>query len=371
MSRIGVDGPAPGPRQGVRVRDGTRVSDYEYELSPDRIARYPSERRDESRLLVVPPGDDPFQHERFRDLGALFAPGDVLVVNESKVLPARLLGHKPTGAPAEVLLTRPAPDSGDPHLWEALVRPGGKLKPGRTVVVADDLTVEIVDSVAGGGRLVRLVTHLPVEEALERYGHMPLPPYLERAAEPMDRERYQTVYARAAGSVAAPTAGLHFTEELLERLRAQDVRIAAVTLHVGIGTFRPVDVEDPADHELHEEWYEIGGEAAGLIRGAKDSGKRVWAVGTTAVRTLEAAADEAGGIRPGTGTTNLFIRPPYQFRVVDCLLTNFHLPRSTLLMLVSSLGGYTRIMEAYREAIANGYRFYSYGDAMAVVGRDP
>jgi S-adenosylmethionine:tRNA ribosyltransferase-isomerase len=371
MSRVGVGDDRPGRRPGERVPDGTRVSDYEYQLSPDRIARYPSERRDESRLLVVPPGDAPFRHQRFRDLGELFAPGDVLVVNESKVLPARLLGRKPTGAPAEVLLTRPAPDSDDPRLWEALVRPGGKLKPGRTVVVAEDLSVEIVDSVAGGGRLVRLVTHLPVDEALERHGHMPLPPYMERDGEAIDRERYQTVYARTAGSVAAPTAGLHFTGELLDRLRSQGVRIAAVTLHVGIGTFRPVDVEDPADHELHDEWYEIGGEAAGLIRDAKDSGKRVWAVGTTAVRTLEAAADGAGGVRPGTGTTNLFIRPPYHFRVVDCLLTNFHLPRSTLLMLVSSLGGYARIMDAYREAIANGYRFYSYGDAMAVVGRDP
>jgi S-adenosylmethionine:tRNA ribosyltransferase-isomerase len=239
------------------------------------------------------------------------------------------------------------------------------------VVVAEDLSVEIVDSVAGGGRLVRLVTPLSVDEVLERHGHLPLPPYLEREAEAIDRERYQTVYARAAGSVAAPTAGLHFTEELLERLRAQNVRIAAVTLHVGIGTFRPVDVEDPADHELHDEWYEVPDEAAGLIRDAKRSGKRVWAVGTTAVRTLEAAADEVGGIRPGTGTTSLFVRPPYRFRVVDCLLTNFHLPRSTLLMLVSSLGGYTRIMDAYREAITSGYRFYSYGDAMAVVGRNP
>jgi S-adenosylmethionine:tRNA ribosyltransferase-isomerase len=354
----------------VRVPDGTRVSDYEYELSPDRIARYPAKRRDDSRLLVIPPGDGPFRHERFRDVGALFAPGDVLVVNESKVLPARLLGRKPTGAPAEVLLTRPAPGSEDPRLWEALVRPGGKLKPGRTVFVAEDLSVEIMDSVPGGGRLVRLVTPRPVEEVLERHGHTPLPPYLDRDPEAMDRERYQTVYARAAGSVAAPTAGLHFTDELLERLRAQDVRIAAVTLHVGIGTFRPVDVEDPAHHELHDEWYEVGAEAAGTIQDAKDSGKRVWAVGTTAVRTLESAAD-GGGIRPGTGTTDLFIRPPYDFAMVDCLLTNFHLPRSSLLMLVSSLGGYARIMDAYREAIANRYCFYSYGDAMALVGRDP
>lgn len=348
-------------------RDGTRVSDYDYELPPHRIARYPAERRDESRLLVVPPGDAPFRHLRFHDLAQLMEPGDLMVVNESKVLPARLLGHKPTGAPAEILLTRPVA-GGSEYEWEALVRPGGKLKPGRTVVVADDLTVEILDSVPGGGRLVRLVTGLPASEALERYGHMPLPPYIDREDEPLDRERYQTVYARTLGSVAAPTAGLHFTEEVLSALDARGVRRTALTLHVGIGTFRPVEVEDPAEHELHQEWYEVTADTAEDVNDTRASGGRIWAVGTTAVRTLESVSDGDGRVHPGSGSTDLFIRPPYRFRVVDCLVTNFHLPRSTLLMLVAALGGYARIMDAYREAMAGDYRFYSYGDAMAVLG---
>ena len=353
----------------MRQPDGSLVSDYEYELPPDRIARYPAERRDESRLLVVPAGRGPSEHLHFRDLVDLFEPGDVLVVNESRVLPARLLGCKPTGAPAEVFLMRQAPGADDPYLWEALVRPGGKLKPGRTVVIADDLEVEIVDSVAGGGRLVRLATGLSVSEALDRHGHVPLPPYIERDDEPLDRERYQTVYAREAGSVAAPTAGLHFTDELLTSLAAKGVSRAAITLHIGVGTFRPVDVDDPAQHEMHEEWYEVSDTAAADINAVRATGGRVWAVGTTAVRTLETVVSSDGTLSAGTGSTNLFIRLPYTFKAVDCLLTNFHLPRSTLLMLVAALGGYERTMAAYADAIRGPYRFYSYGDAMAVVGR--
>lgn len=351
----------------TRRPDGTRVSDYAYHLDPMRIARYPAGRRDDSRLLVLPPGGAPLRHLRFRDVVELFGPGDVVVVNESRVLPARLLGRKPTGAPSEVLLLRPAPGMGDDHVWEALVRPGGKLKPGRTVVVAEDLRVEIVDSGAGGGRLVRLVTPHTVEEALERHGHVPLPPYIERDDEALDRWRYQTVYARTPGSVAAPTAGLHFTEELLDRLAARGVHRAALTLHVGIGTFRPVEVEDPGEHELHHEWYEVSPEAADAVNVARAAGGRVWAVGTTTVRTLESVADERGVVRAGSGTTDLFIRPPHRFRTIDRLLTNFHLPRSTLLMLVAAFGGYSRVMAAYAAAIAGDYRFYSYGDAMAVM----
>jgi len=351
-------------------RDGSRVSDYDYALDPERVARYPAVRRDDSRLLVLPPGGAPFRHLRFRNVGELMEAGDVLVVNESRVLPARLLGRKPTGAPSEVLLVRPAPDAGDDHLWEALVRPGGKLKPGRTVVVADDLSVEILDSAPGGGRLVRLVTPLSVEDALARHGHVPLPPYMERDDELLDRERYQTVYARTPGSVAAPTAGLHFTEGLLAELDGRGVRRASVTLHVGIGTFRPVEVERPEEHELHHEWYDVSPEAAAAVNEVRAAGGRVWAVGTTAVRTLESAADEDGRIHAGSATTELFIRPPYRFRAVDCLLTNFHLPRSTLLMLVAAFGGYERVMRAYAEAIAGDYRFYSYGDAMAIVGTE-
>lgn len=369
---------------------GARMSDYDYELPDDRIARYPAERRDESRLLVVPPEDGaPLRHLRFRDVTELFRPGDLLVVNESRVRPARLLGRKPTGAPAEILLLGPAevvpargegagegagaggpvgaPAAPDPRDWVALVRPGSKLKPGRTVEVAADLTVEILDSAPGGGRVVRLHTSGSVEEAIERHGHMPLPPYIDRDDEALDRERYQTVYARDPGSVAAPTAGLHFTDELLGRIEAMGVRRAAVSLHVGIGTFRPVEADDPTEHEMHHETYFVPESVAEAVADTRVAGGRIWAVGTTVVRTLEAAAGPDGRVRSGPGSTDLFIRPPYDFRVIDALITNFHLPRSTLLMLVAALGGYERVMEAYREAIAEEYRFYSYGDAMAFV----
>ena len=346
---------------------GSRLSDYDYDLPAGRIARYPVDRRDESRLLAL--AGDELRDLTFRDVVELFEPGDVLVVNETKVIPARLLGRKPTGAPAEILLVRPAPGQEDPLVWEALVRPGGKLKPGRRVVVADDLEVEILDSSPGGGRLVRLVTGQSVEEALRLHGHVPLPPYLERDDEPLDRERYQTVYAREAGSVAAPTAGLHFTREILSALEARGVARAALTLHVGIGTFRPVESERLEGHEMHDEWYSVPEAAAAVVNSARERGGRVWAVGTTTVRTLESVADERGRVRAASGSTDLFIRPGHAFRAVDCLITNFHLPRSTLLMLVAAFAGYERTMAAYAHAIASGYRFYSYGDAMAVVGR--
>lgn len=345
---------------------GARVSDYDYALDPSRIARYPTERRDGSRLLVVPRAGGDLRHGVFTDLPDLMQAGDLLVVNESRVLKARLRGHKPSGAPAEVLLLQPRAVDGE-TLWEALVRPGGKLKPGRAVVVADDLTVEIVDSTADGGRIVRLRTPLPLEEALERHGELPLPPYLERAAEESDLERYQTVYARVAGSVAAPTAGLHFTEPLLADLAGRGVETAPVVLHVGPGTFRPVEGDDPAAHPMHAERWSIPRATAEALARCRARGGRVWAVGTTVTRTLESAAGSDGSVHAGAGETRLFIRPPYRFRVVDALITNFHLPRSTLLMLVAALAGYERTMDAYAEAVRNGYRFYSYGDAMAIV----
>jgi S-adenosylmethionine:tRNA ribosyltransferase-isomerase len=348
------------------------VSDFDYELPPELIAQHPADRRDASRLLVVPPVG-PFRHQRFTDLPELFREGDVLVVNESRVFPARLLGRKPTGAEAEVLLVRPVVEGGEwdssSLLWEALVRPGGKLKPGRTVVVSDELSVEILDTLPSGNRLVRLVSDAPVEAMLDRYGHMPLPPYINRPDEADDRERYQTVYARERGSIAAPTAGLHFTDTLLAELERRGVTRVAITLHVGVGTFRPVEVEDPAEHPMHAEWYSISPEAADAIARAREAGGRVWAVGTTAVRTLESAAGPDGRVRPGEAETALFIRPPYDFRVVDGLITNFHLPRSTLLMLVASLAGHGRTMAAYAEAVAERYRFYSYGDAMVIPPR--
>jgi len=348
------------------MKDGSSLSDYDYELPPERIARYPADRRDGSKLLVLPAAGG-LEHRRFSDVLTLFRPGDVLVVNETKVLPARLLGRKPTGAPAEVFLLRPASDSSDPYLWEALVRPGGKLKPGRVVEIADGLSVEILDSAPGGGRVVRLMTELTVADALARHGHVPLPPYLGREDEPLDRERYQTVYAREPGSVAAPTAGLHFTPELLAGLDALGVQRAALTLHVGMGTFRPVEGDDIDAHELHAEWYQVPEGTAATVNAARERGGRVWAVGTTTVRTLESVADARGRVHAGTGTTRLFIRPPYEYRAVDCLITNFHLPRSTLLMLVAAFAGYERTMAAYATAARGDYRFYSYGDAMAVV----
>jgi len=353
----------------MRARDGSQLSDYDYELPSEQIARYPPERRDQSRLLTLV--ESGLLDLSFADIVQLAEPGDVVVVNETRVIPARLLGRKPSGAPAEILLTRPAPDQQDAHVWEALVRPGSKLKPGRTVIIADDLAVEILDSAPGSGRRVRLVTELPVEEAIERYGHVPLPPYMDREDEPLDRERYQTVYARERGSVAAPTAGLHFTPEILSALEAKGVQRAALTLHVGIGTFRPVESESIDAHQMHHEWYSLSEAAATTVNRARDRGGRVWAVGTTTVRTLESVADARGRVRPATGTTDLFIRPGYRFRVVDCLLTNFHLPRSTLLMLVAAFAGYQRTMAAYAHALASGYRFYSYGDAMTVVGTSP
>ena len=281
------------------------------------------------------------------------------------------MGLRPEGAPPSALSAQESTHvGGSPSggkLWEALVRPGGKLKPGRRVEVAPELEVEILDSLPGGGRLVRLVTEMQGEAALERYGHMPLPPYLEREDEALDRERYQTVYAGPPGSVAAPTAGLHFTDGLLDDLALRGVGMARVVLHVGVGTFRPVEVEDPREHRMHAEAYTISPGAAEAVNRTRNAGGRIWAVGTTVVRTLESAAGEDGRVRPGSGQTDLFIRPPFRFRVVDRMITNFHLPRSTLLMLVAAFAGYRRTMDAYESAVAEGYRFYSYGDAMAIL----
>jgi S-adenosylmethionine:tRNA ribosyltransferase-isomerase len=306
------------------------------------------------------------EHRTFRDLPELIPSGDVIVLNETRVMPARLLGRRRGGGEAEVLLLRPLSER-EPGEWEALVRPGAKLKPGRSVEVAADLSVDVVAVIDEGIRIVRLRTPLPIDEAIARYGQVPLPPYIDRAAEPEDVERYQTVYARERGSVAAPTAGLHFTPELLQRLERSGVVVVRIVLHVGLGTFRPVEVENPAEHRLHEEWYEVSGEAAQAIEKARAAGGSVWAVGTTVVRTLESVAAEHGTVQAAKGSTSLFIRPPHHFRAIDRLITNFHLPRSTLLMLVAAFGGYDRIMHAYRVAVERGYRFYSYGDAMAIM----
>jgi S-adenosylmethionine:tRNA ribosyltransferase-isomerase len=341
------------------------TSDFDYSLPPEQIAQHPEQRRDRSRLMVVERATGAIHHRHFADLLEFVPPGDALVLNETRVFPARLLGSRPGGGVAEIFLLHPAAGGGD--LWQALVRPGAKLKPGRVIEVTGDLQVEIVEVLPGGERLVRVRSPLPLDEALERHGQIPLPPYVKRAATAADRERYQTVYARERGSVAAPTAGLHFTPELLSALEAKGVQLVRLVLHVGIGTFRPVETEDPAQHRMHSEWYRVSPEAAEQLNRVRGAGGAVWAVGTTSVRTLESIADQHGVVHAGEGWTDIFIRPPYRFRVVDRLITNFHLPRSTLLMLVSALAGYDSTMAAYREAVRSGYRFFSYGDAMAIV----
>ena len=347
------------------VSAGTRTSDYDYVLPPERIAQSPPERRDESRLMVLNRTTGAIDHRRFGDLVELIPPGDALVLNTTRVLRARLLGTRDSGAAAEVLLLKPLGD--DRARWEAMVHPGGKLKPGRMVHVAPEVDVEILEITDRRTRIVRLHTQLSPDAAIERYGHVPLPPYIARADQPPDVERYQTVYAREAGSVAAPTAGLHFTTGLLDALAARGVRRADIVLHVGAGTFKPVEVEDPAAHVMHEEWYDLPAAAAGTLNEARRAGGRIWAVGTTSARTLESAVRTDGTFEARRGETRLFIRPPYRFRAIDRLITNFHLPRSTLLMLVAAFAGYELAMRAYKEAVNAEYRFFSYGDAMAIL----
>jgi S-adenosylmethionine:tRNA ribosyltransferase-isomerase len=347
----------------MTTEPGTRTSDYDFDLPASLIAQHPLERRDASRLMVVNRASGEIAHRTFADLADLIDPRDVLVVNRTRVLRARLLGTRASGAPAEILLLKSLGDG----RYEAMVSPGGKLKPGRRVEIAPGFTVEILEVTDRRTRIVRLESDLQLDEAIERFGHIPLPPYIDRPDAAADAERYQTVFAREAGSAAAPTAGLHFTDALLARIEARGAARAEVLLHVGAGTFKPVEVDDPAQHVMHEEWYSVSREASAAIAERRAAGGRVWAVGTTSVRTLESAADADGVVRAGSGETRIFIRPPYRFRAVDRVVTNFHLPRSTLIMLVAAFAGYDLTMRAYRAAVDAGYRFYSYGDAMAVV----
>jgi S-adenosylmethionine:tRNA ribosyltransferase-isomerase len=342
---------------------GTRTSDYDFPLPADLIAQVPLERRDESRLMVVDRTTGRITHRIFRDIADLTAPGDALVVNTTRVIRARLLGTRDSGAPGEVLLLRSLGEG----RYEAMVSPGGKLRPGRTLHVAPDFDVDILEVTERRTRIVRLRAAEGCEQAIERYGHTPLPPYIVRRDTPADAERYQTVYARESGSVAAPTAGLHFTPELLDMVAARGVRRVNVLLHVGAGTFRPVEVEDPSQHVMHEERYWLSQEAADALNATRAGGGRIWSVGTTSTRTLESAVSPDGTFVASSGDTRIFIRPPFRFRAVDKLITNFHLPRSTLVMLVAAFTGYDLTMRAYREAIDAGYRFFSYGDAMAIV----
>ena len=347
-----------------------RASDFDYALPPERIAQDPLPDRAASRLLVLERASGAIRHTHFPSIVDLIAPQDVLVVNESRVIPARLRGTREggrgagaSGRLAEFLLVRELPDG----TWLAMGRPGGKLKAGRRVIVGEDCTIEIVAVTDRGLRQLRFVGPLDARASIARYGEVPLPPYIRRPPRPDDRERYQTVYAQHDGSVAAPTAGLHFTPELLARVKARGTAVASLDLHVGPGTFKPVDGEDLNLHPMHAEQYALSAAAAEIINARRRAGGCVWAVGTTVVRTLETVAHADGEVRPGNGETALFLHPPYVFRAVDRLLTNFHLPRSTLLMLVCAFGGYDRVMQAYREAVKEGYRFYSYGDAMVIV----
>jgi S-adenosylmethionine:tRNA ribosyltransferase-isomerase len=352
-----------------RSEKGYPTSAFDYELPRERIAHYPAAQRDESRLMVLDRARGTIEHRRFRDILEYIPAGDALVLNETRVFPARLIGTRASGGEAEILLLRPVPRSADRQVsrWLALVKPGARLKPGRRVHIADELEVEIVESTPDGARIVELHTSLPTNEALQKYGHMPLPPYIERSDEALDRERYQTVYSIAEGSVAAPTAGLHFTQELLAAIEQKGITLVRIVLHVGLGTFRPVDVEDPAEHVMHDEVYTVSEGAIEAIEAMAAKGGKIWAVGTTVTRTLESIVSDDGKLHAGSGSTRLFIRPPYHFKAVDHLLTNFHLPRSTLLMLVAAFGGYDLVMRAYQEAIASDYRFYSYGDAMVLI----
>ena len=345
-----------------RVPSRYLASDFEFEFPHEAVAQQPLPNRDDSRLLVLRRDSGAVEHRTFHEVADLLEPGDVLVINVSRVMAARLKGVRSNGREAEILLVHEDADG----TWLAMVHPGGKLKAGRTVHFGDDLVAEILEVVGGGLRKIRLTGRLLPHELMERYGNVPLPPYIRREPDSADRERYQTVFARANGSVAAPTAGLHFTEQTLSDLRAKGVEISEIVLHVGPGTFKPVAVDDPADHIMHAEWYSVSPETAASVTRARECGGRVWAVGSTSTRVLETAWD-GEKLCEGSGWTDLFIYPPYSFKAVDAILTNFHLPRSTLLMLVAAFAGYDHTMRAYKEAVASSYRLYSYGDAMAIV----
>lgn len=336
-----------------------QVKDFTYELPQELIAQHPMEPRDHSRLLVVDKNTGTVEHKHFYDLCEYLRPDDLLVFNDTRVIPARLHGVKDTGARVEVfLLTRL--DNTD---WEVLVKPGRKLRVGAKIKFSDELACEIIDDTDFGGRVARFCYEGIFEEILDRLGETPLPPYITAPLE--DKERYQTVYSRENGSAAAPTAGLHFTNELLEKIKAMGCEEVFVTLHVGLGTFRPVSVEDINDHVMHREFCSVSPQAAAAINKAKAEGRRIVAVGTTAVRTLEAAG-ESGEMKAGGNWTKIFIYPGYRFRLVDALVTNFHLPQSTLLMLVSALSTREIMLATYDEAVSEHYRFFSFGDAMFI-----
>lgn len=338
-----------------------KKSDFYYDLPEELIAQTPIEPRDCSRLLVYDRKSDKIEHRIFKDVLSYLNEGDVLVINDTKVLPARLFAQTPNGGAVEVLLLKRL----DIDEWEVLVKPGRKATVGKTLKIGDELSLTVKGITDSGERIVKFEYDGVFEEILQRIGTMPLPPYIKEKLK--DKDRYQTVYARKEGSAAAPTAGLHFTPQLLKAIEDKGVKIARILLHVGLGTFRPVKEDVITDHKMHSEYYEIGEEAAKVINAAKREGRRVIAVGTTSVRTLETVADENGFVKAESGNTQIFIYPPYSFKCVDALITNFHLPESTLIMLVSALAGREKTLELYRLAVEERYRFFSFGDAMLVL----
>ena len=339
------------------------INDFDYDLPEELIAQDPIEDRSSSRLLLLDKKTGKTQDKIFRDIIDELNPGDCLVINNTKVIPARLMGVKEdTGAHIEVLLLKREQDD----VWEVLVKPGKKAKPGAIITFGDGrLKAEVLEVVEDGNRKIRFSYQGIFEEILDELGQMPLPPYITHQLK--DKNRYQTVYAKHTGSAAAPTAGLHFTPELLKEIEEKGIDIARVTLHVGLGTFRPVKVDEITDHHMHSEFYQVDEEAAEKINRAKDSGHRVICVGTTSCRTIESAADETGHLKPTSGWTEIFIYPGYKFKILDGLITNFHLPESTLIMLVSALAGREHVLAAYEEAVQERYRFFSFGDAMLIV----
>ncbi|WP_010292969.1 tRNA preQ1(34) S-adenosylmethionine ribosyltransferase-isomerase QueA [Clostridium senegalense] len=336
------------------------VKDFYFDLPEELIAQVPLDKRDESRLMLVDKNTGELEHRTFKDIIDFLDEGDCLVLNDTRVMPARLYGHKEeTGAKMEFLLLRRL----EKDVWETLVKPGKRAKVGNRFEFGEGkLKAEVIEVLENGNRKVRFEYEGIFEEVLDALGEMPLPPYITEKLE--DKERYQTVYSREVGSAAAPTAGLHFTEELLEKLKEKGVNIAFVTLHVGLGTFRPVKTEKVEEHEMHSEYYYLNKENADTINAAKDKGKRVIAVGTTSNRTLESIADESGRVKEQSGYTSIFIYPGYKFKIVDALITNFHLPESTLIMLISAFSTRDIVMNAYKEAVQERYRFFSFGDAM-------
>ncbi|MFN0178679.1 MAG: tRNA preQ1(34) S-adenosylmethionine ribosyltransferase-isomerase QueA [Gemmatimonadales bacterium] len=341
--------------------DQVATADFEYHLPAELIAQTPSAVRGESRLLMLDRDRRTIADRHFVDLAELIPPGDLLVLNSTKVRHARLLGRRPSGAPAEVLLIHPGADD----TWVAMGQPGSALRPGKRIALGEGIEVETVAVLDGANRLVRFVGGT-AEQAMDRFGRLPLPPYIERAPDGTDDERYQTVFAEREGSVAAPTAGLHFTAGLLAALGDRGVAIEQLDLEVGPGTFQPVEATDPREHRMHRETFTIPESLAERFATTRQAGRHVWAVGTTVVRALESAIRAEGGLRVGPQATELLILPGFEFRAVDRLITNFHLPRSTLLMLVSAFGGMALVREGYRHAIEARYRFYSYGDAMVI-----